>query len=206
MRIPDGDLAPARRRQFGGSYGRRRRRNQQRAFAAVVLLLAGGGGAYLLLRQDDAGVPDRLAQQRPSACPSAVPAPAEPAPAAALPRPQQVRVRLLNGTSRNGLAKAIGDQLAARGFVVVEQANAPAALAGPSLVAYAAGSAPAATVASQWVVGSRTVADPKVPRGTVQITLGSGFRRLATPAEAAAAAAPRTAAVTPTSTPAGCAS
>ncbi len=186
MRIPDGDLAPARRRQFGGSYRRRRRRNQRRALSGVLLLLAVGGGAYLLQR-DDAGAPARVAQQQPTPTPTPCASQAVVAPAAALPRPQQVRVRLLNGTSRNGLAKSIGDQLAARGFVVVEQANAPAALAGASRVAYAAGAAPAATVASHWVLGSQVVVDPAVPRGTVQITLGSGFRRLASPAEAARA-------------------
>ncbi len=186
MHIPHGDLAPARRRQFGGSYGRRRRRNQRRALAAVVLLLAVGGGAFLLQR-DDAQAPARVAQQQPTPQPraSACPRPAPVAAAPALPQPQQVRLRLLNGTSRNGLAKTIGDQLAARGFMVTEQANAPAALAGASRVAYAAGAAPAATVTSHWVVGAQVVLDPTVPRGTVQVTLGSGFRRLASPAEAA---------------------
>lgn len=183
MRIPNGDLAPARRR--GYSYGRRRSRRNRRVGLLVVLLLAAGGAGYYALQRDDAAAPTRLAQR--PVCPSATPvATKAPVRAAVLPRPQQIRVALLNGTSRNGLAKNIGDQLAAAGFVVTAQANAPAALGGASQVAYAHGAEAAAQVARQWVIGAVAVQDAKVPRGTVRITLGSDFHRLATPAEAAA--------------------
>jgi hypothetical protein len=196
VRIPNGDLAPARRR--GYSYGRRRSRRNRRVGLLVVLLLAAGGAGYYALQRDDANAPSRLAQ-RPVVCPtpSASAAPAKPL---VLPRPQQVRVALLNGTSRNGLAKNIGDQLAAQGFVVTAQANAPAALGGASQVAYAHGAEAAAQVARQWVIGAVAVQDAKVPRGTVRITRGSDFHRLATPAEAAAAL--RSPSVVPTATPA----
>lgn len=185
MRIPNGDLAPARRRRSYGSYGRRRSRRNRRIGLLVALLLAAGGGGYYALRRDDTAAPARLAQ-RPSACPAPVRT-AAPARPAVLPRPQQIRVALLNGTSRDGLAKAVGDQLAANGFVVTAQANAPAAQAGPSQVAFARGAEAAARVAQAWVVGAVSVRDATVPRGTVRITLGGEFRRLATPAEAAAA-------------------
>ena len=46
---------------------------------------------------------------------------------------------LLNGTSRNGLAKSVGQALTARGFVVTEAATAPAALPGPSRVVWGPG-------------------------------------------------------------------
>lgn len=191
MRIPGGDLAPARRRRHGGSYGRRRQRRGLRYTLVVLLLAAAGGGAYLLQR-DDSKVPQRLATT-PKSCPTtAVPAktPANKPPAkpVALPAPKQVRLMLLNGTPRNGLAKTVADQLAAAGFVVTGQGNAPAALRGASTVTFGTGGSLAGTLVSHWVLGSRLVGNPKAAPGTVQVVLGSTFRRLATPAEAAAAA------------------
>ena len=158
MRIPGGDLAPARRRRYGGAYGRRRRR-QQRVLALVLVVGIGATGAWLL-RRDDTRARDRVTagpSPTPCATPSAAPAPV------ALPQPRQVRLALLNGTSRNGLAKAIGDQLAARGFVVTAQANAPAALAGASQVAYGAGAAASAELVTHWVLGSVAASDPACP-------------------------------------------
>ncbi len=153
-----------------------------------VLLLAVAGAAAYVLQRDDGQVPSRLAQTPTCVRPAATAAPTT-SPAAratpALPQPAQVRLALFNGTARNGLAKMIGDQLAADGFVVTTQANAPAALAGSTQVAYGPGALPAATVASGWVIGSTVVASPRLPRGAVQITLGSDFHRLATPIEAA---------------------
>lgn len=202
MRIPNGDLAPARRRGYAGSYGRRRSRRNRRNALLAVLLIAVGGAGYYALQRDDARVPTRLAQ-RPAACPTAV-APKAPAKARALPRPPQIRVALLNGTSRNGLAKNVGDQLAADGFVVTAQGNAPAALAGASQVAFAHGAELAALVAQRWVTGAVTVQDAKVPAGTVRVTLGSNFHRLATPAEAAAALRAPVATAAPAPTVSGC--
>lgn len=202
MRIPGGDLAPARRRRYGGSYGRRRRRRNVRLGLAALLVLAGGAAAYAL-REDDRQVPRRLTQQ---SCPTPAPVATATVPAGQpLPSPRQVRLALLNGTPRNGLAKAIGDQLGARGFVVLTQGNAPSALAGPSQVAYGVGAARAATVVSHWVLGSTTVGSTRVPPGTVQVTLGSTFQRLATPAEAAGVAVP-SASPTPGPTRSVCAS
>jgi hypothetical protein len=196
VQIPAGDLAPARRRTYYGGYGRRRRR--ARTLTVLLLLVLIGGGAAYALQRDDAGVPQRLAQPTCTPAPSAAPASAAPARTAApatgvpvtarLPQPAQVRLALLNGTPRNGLARGIGDQLAARGFVVTAQANAPAPLAGASQVAFGPGGDAAATVVQHWVLGSAVVADPRLPRGTVRVTLGSAFTRLASPAEAARAA------------------
>jgi hypothetical protein len=204
VRIPGGDLAPPRRRRYGGGYGRRRRRRNLRLVMAVLLVAVAAGAAYLL-RQDDAKVPTRTVQQKP--CTTAGPTATSTAAArpVVLPRPQQVRLALLNGTSRNGLAKTVGDQLAARGFVVMTQANAPAALTGPSQVAFGAGADPAAALVARWILGSTTVSNPRVARGTVQVTLGSAFQRLATPAEAAAPAQP-TGSPTPDPVPSVCAS
>lgn len=111
-----------------------------------------------------------------------------PAVVTAVPKPQQVRLVLLNGTSRNGLAATVGNELAADGFVVVSQGNSPQALNGDSVVQYGAGALPAGTLVSRWVQGSTLLAGAKVPAGEVQLVLGSGFSRLSTPAELLAAA------------------
>ncbi|MCW2498340.1 MAG: rane protein [Frankiales bacterium] len=210
MRIPGGDLAPARRRRYGGGYGRRRRRRNLRLALAVLLVAAGAGAAYAL-RQDDGSVPQRLASTpcpSPSRTPAASTTATVPAKAVRLPQPQQVRLTVLNGTSRSFLAKTVGDQLAARGFVVTGQANA-AALTGASTVTFGPGAGPAATVVSHWVLGARAVGSPMAKPGSVQLVLGSSFTRLATPAEAAAAAralpTPSPSA-SPTATRAACAS
>jgi hypothetical protein len=202
-----GDLAPLRRRRYGGSYGRRRHRRNLQVALAVLLAAAVAGGVYLL-RADDTKARDRVSSQQPCTTPTLT-APSAPsgttASPAPLPKPQQVRLVLLNGTSRNGLAKTIGDQLAAQGFVVTAQANAPAALSGASTVSYGPTGAPAATVLSRWVVGSRLVPSPAAPRGSVTVVLGSAFQRLATPAEAAAADRPvATPSAAPAAVPTGC--
>lgn len=198
-----GDLAPPRRRRYGGSYGRKRHRRNRRIGIGLLLLAVAAGAAYLL-RQEDASVPGRVATLRPCPTPTVSPTPV-PVQRVVLPRPQQVSLTVLNGTSRDGLAKTIGDRLAALGFVVTDQANAPAALAGASTVTFGTGAEPAGTLVSRWVLGSRLIGNPKAPPGSVQVVLGSGFQRLATPAEVAAASRP---AVTPTvpavTTPTGC--
>ena len=203
MTIPGaGDLAPLRRRRYGGSYGRRRRRTVR--VGVGILLIGGGIGAAYLLRHDDATVKDRVAATR--SCPTPTTAPSQPpVGTTTLPKPQQVRLALLNGTPRNGLAKTVGDQLAALGFVVTTQGNAPAALNGGSTVTFGTGAQPAATLVSHWVRGSRLIGNPRVPAGTVQVVLGSAFQRLATPAEAAALAVPVTApTATSAAVPTGC--
>jgi hypothetical protein len=203
VRIPGGDLAPARRRRYGGSYGRRRRRRNLRLALAALLLIVAGGAAYLL-KQDDTAVPSRLSATptcTATTAPTASRAPsagaARPVRPVALPQPRQVHVEVLNGTSRSLLAKTVGDQLAALGFVVSGQGNASAALAGSSVVTFGPGAGPAATVVAHWVLGAQPVPSARAKPGSVQLVLGSSFTRLATPAEAAAAGR-----VTPTATPA----
>lgn len=177
MQIPGGDLAPARRRRYGGSYGRRRR---LRTALLVLLALAVAAAAVgFVLTRDPAPPPAKTARQ----CPTPSPTPI----VAALPEPRQIRLVLLNGTSRNGLAKSVKAELVARGFAQINEGNAPAALPGPSQVTYGTGGLPAATVISWHVLGSVTVSDPTAPANQVQVTLGSDYRRLASPAEVAAA-------------------
>ena len=208
MRIPSGDLAPARRRKrYGGSYGRSKRRTG-RVLLALVVLVGGGGAAYALQR-DDQGAPARVTLAPCPAAPAAGPAsqPAQP-PAGALPQPREVRLLLLNGTTRNGLGRDIGNQLAARGFVVSGTGNAHALLAGASQVTYGPGALPAAQLVGRHVFGATIVDAPRTPRGSLQLVLGSSFARLRTPVEIASLAtrpgpvAART--VAPVPRPSGC--
>ena len=199
MRIPDGDLAPARRRRYGGSYGRRRRRRNVRIAFGLLLVVAGAVAAYLV-QQHDTKAPQGQSLRT---CPTTAPTPAAGAVThpMALPRPQQVKLVVLNGTSRNGLAKTVGDALAALGFTVAGQGNAPAALNGASTVTYGPGDLPAATLVGRWVLGSQLVSSASVAPGSVHVVLGSAFRRLSTPAEVAAAPVPAGPAVTATTVP-----
>ena len=188
MRIPGGDLMPARRRRrYGGSYGRRRSRNRRVLVLGVVLVAVGAAAAWYL-RQDDSAVPSRLAAA-PTCAPSPTPTPTRTVAArpVVLPQPQAVTLSVLNGTNRSLLAKHVADALAAQGFHVTGQGNARAGLVGPSQVVYGPGAALQARTAALWVPGATLVPRAAAPRGSVQVVLGSAFTRLATPAEAAAA-------------------
>ena len=175
MRIPSGDLAPARRR-------RHRRRGPLAAVLAVVLLAA-AAGAYVL-RRDDGAAP----AARPSACATTGPVAAPAAPR--LPAPRTVRLRLLNGTPRDGLARVVGAELSRRGFVVTLTANAPKPLAGHSVVTYGPGARPAATLVAAHTIGATLLPVPSAPRGSIDLTLGTSFVRLRRGPEVAAFLAP----------------
>ncbi|MDX6219216.1 MAG: LytR cell envelope-related transcriptional attenuator [Frankiales bacterium] len=188
MRIPGGDLVPARHRRYGGGYGRRRRRNRLVLAVIVLLGLAAGGGWYL--RRDNPSTPTTVttlpscsAQPSPSASTTS-----RPTAPVVLPPPGAVTLSVLNGTNRALLAKHVADQLAALGFHVTGQGNARTTVAGPSQVVYGPGASLPARRASSWVLGSQAVPAPSAARGSVQVVLGSTFTRLATPAEAAARA------------------
>jgi hypothetical protein len=166
---------PARRHRYGGGYGRLRRR-RVRQFAVVAALLLVGTGVFLWVGQDDKPVHDTL-----TPCPT----PSTTAPTSTL-QPSQVRLTLLNGTPRNGLAQQVGGLLRARGFVVLRTDNAPAAVAGPSVVTYGVGGLPAATLLARYVPGARVVSGPRAAAGSVQLVLGGSYARLSTPQELAA--------------------
>lgn len=184
VRIPSGDLAPARKHR---RYGRRRRAPLP-AVLVVLLLLAVAGAAYLLQRDD---VPEETVAQA-TGCPTPTPAPAAPRPAAAqpamvLPAPGTVRLRLLNGTTRSGLARTVGNELARRGFRVAGMGNAPAQLAGATRIAFGPGARSAATLVGVHVLGAQLVPVATAPKGSVDVVLGSSFVRLRNAAEVKAA-------------------
>lgn len=191
---------PARRRRYGGGYGRRRRQRTLRVAVGLLLVLVAAGGAYTL-NQGDPKPGKKVATLK--ACPSPAPTRA-PGPALVLPAANQVHLVVLNGTIRPGLAKTVADQLAAQGFVVTGQGNAPAALAGVPVVSFGTGGQPAGVLVSHWLPGSRLDGNPKLAPGSVQVVLGSSFTQIATPAQAAAAGQPTTVIGTPVPTPTGC--
>lgn len=204
MRIPGGDLVPARHRRYGGSYGRRRRR-RNRVLVVLGLLLAAGGAAAWYVQRPDTTTPTTVSTL--PTCgptPSATPSAARVLPHVVLPPPTAVVLSVLNGTNRDLLAKHVADALASQGFHVTGQGNARTAVAGPSQVVYGPGASLKARTAALWVLGSTVVPAPRARPGSVQVVLGSSFTRLATPAEAAAARAghgPTPSATAPAPTP-----
>jgi hypothetical protein len=174
MRIPSGDLAPARKhRRYG-------HRSKWPVVLTVVLVVAIAALAYVLRRDDAPAAPSVAA----SPCPTRSAAPAPSAKPLALPAPAQVRLRLLNGNGKDLLARSVGNELARRGFKVTATGNAPRPLQGVSRVYYGPGGRPAALLASAQVSGSTVVPVPNAARGAIDVVLGSSFVRLRTPAEA----------------------
>jgi hypothetical protein len=188
-----------RRRRYGGSYGRKRARNRWVVLGVVLVAVGVAAAVYYLRKDDPATTPAVAALPTCTPAPTTTTAPAPPA-QAVLPPPAGVTLTVLNGTDRDLLAKHVGDALAAQGFHVKGQANARATLAGASQVVYGPGASLQARTASLWVLGSTVVPAPRAARGSVQVVLGTGFTRLATPAEAAAAR--RAPATLPSPTPA----
>lgn len=210
MRIPSGDLAPARRRRRG--YGSRRRSRYGRRsplvpLLVVVLVLAVAGVAWALRRDNSSAGSTTLAQLQPCPSPTAAtpaPAPVQAAPAK-LPAPGQVQLRLLNGSGRSLLARTVGDELARRGFRVVGMGNAPTPLSGASRIYFGPSARPGATLLAAHVLGAQLVPVATAAPGSIDVVLGSGFARLRTAAEVSVAARALTAqkAVATTTQPAG---
>ena len=195
MRIPSGDLAPARKHR---RYGRRRRNPWPAVLVVLVLLAVAAGGYALTQRGGDDTTTDTVAQESPKACPSPVARRAAARPVAVvLPAAGTVQLRLLNGTGRDGLARVVGNELARRGFRVAGMGNAPKPLVGASRVDFGPGARAAATLVGVHVLGAQLVPQPRAPRGSVDVVLGSSFVRLRNPAEVHATAVALAHPVTP---------
>jgi hypothetical protein len=181
--IPHGDLAPLRKhRRYG------RHRSRWPLVVAVLLVGAIAGGTYVVQQRADEGGPAAAPATCKSGSPTAAPPRAAPAKVVAgrLPAPGQVSLRLLNGTGRDRLARAVADELARRGFRVTQTGNAPRPLVGASRVYYGPGARPAALSVSAHVLGASVVPVPSAGRGAVDVVLGSTFVRLRTAAETSA--------------------
>lgn len=174
MKIPSGDLAPRRRQR------RRARARAVPLLLALLLLAAAAGVGWWLTRDDvDATV------AAPPVCPSGPAAGA--ASPVALPPSTAVRLRLFNGTATDGLGRAVGEELAARGFAVLSTGNAPAPLAGAPQVQYGTAAGPAALVLASQVLGADLLpAAADQPADTLDLVLGTSYVRLRTAEEIAA--------------------
>lgn len=162
-----GDLSPPRRHRPGG----RRGHPGLRAFLVLVLLaslVAGGWWGWRHLRPPDS-VRTRSA---PASCvtPSALGTPA---------RVAGVRMRVLNGSLRSGLAARVARQLHGRfGVVVTRVGNAPRFLRGTSVLRYPPAQVAQARLAAVLVLPrARLAATNRVAR--IELDLGTGFRAVA---------------------------
>ncbi len=104
--------------------------------------------------------------------PSATPSPSATA-SALVTAPSKIHVKVLNGTSTNGLAKKVADQLAAEGFVIDGYATAPAKTATSSVAYPAAYDESARTLAA--AAGGVPTATSAGLSTTLVLTVGADF-------------------------------
>ncbi|MGI8762129.1 MAG: LytR C-terminal domain-containing protein [Jatrophihabitantaceae bacterium] len=126
---------------------------------------------------------------RPS-CPTTQPATQLATPSAAqLPRPAAVSVRVLNSTTRSGIALAATTALGKDGFVTASRDNdtdpakygSHGTVPGVAEIRYAAASQPAARLLAYYFPGA-TLVLRKGQDGTVLVALGTRFSRVTAPA------------------------
>ncbi|MCY0944687.1 LytR C-terminal domain-containing protein [Streptomyces antarcticus] len=128
-------------RVTGAAYPRMSRKRSLRrivltALGAALALAVISYGALQLIDVFRGDSPKRNTAAGAGDCPTARPAAVKGGPAAAastaakpavvLPQPGQITVNVYNATPRAGLAKAVGDELKKRGFVIGSVGNAPA--------------------------------------------------------------------------------
>jgi hypothetical protein len=113
-----------------------------------------------------------------------------------LPAPSKVRVTVLNGNGKSGLAASVSRQLRARGFKIATYGNDDP-VAGVGEVRYTAAYAPAATVVHAYFPGAVLVVRSVTPSG-VTVSLGAKFKAVATSAQVKVALAKASAAPAPT--------
>ncbi|MFD7257271.1 LytR C-terminal domain-containing protein [Streptomyces sp. NPDC059874] len=126
-------------RVTGAAYPRMSRKRSPRRIVLAVLgsvlaLALLGYGALQLIDVFQGDGPKRNTAAGAKDCPTkgadaaakGAPAAASPSPAVVLPLPGDITVNVYNATPRAGLAKAVGDELQKRGFVIGKVGNAPA--------------------------------------------------------------------------------
>ncbi|MER5385330.1 LytR C-terminal domain-containing protein [Streptomyces sp. NPDC002688] len=103
--------------------------------------------------------------------------------AAALPKPGQITVNVLNATPRSGLAKETADELKKRGFKIGDVGNATAAydkkVPGAGILLGAKGADQAALpVLNTQLSGAELKTDGRAKATTVDLIIGTGFKAL----------------------------
>jgi LCP family protein required for cell wall assembly len=114
------------------------------------------------------------------------------------PKPSEIRVRVLNGSGQNGIASRTGTELQQQGFVSVGVGNVSRVNA--TQVHYRPGSLDKARVVQSYLGGiGKLVEDKSIVEADVAVVLGSDFKAVTPPPNAAP---PDTAAAPATSAPA----
>jgi LytR cell envelope-related transcriptional attenuator len=116
--------------------------------------------------------------------------------AAKLPSPSRVRVTVLNGNGKAGMAASVSRQLRARGFRIATYGNDDPVSA-VAVIRYAASYATSATVLHAYFPGATLVLSSSAPAG-VTVTLGTKFKSIATAAQVRTALAKAGTAPAPT--------
>ncbi|WP_329177182.1 LytR C-terminal domain-containing protein [Streptomyces sp. NBC_01477] len=184
-------------RVTGDTYPRMRRpRKRGRIVAAlvasvVVLSLFGWGALQLfhVFSGDDGDTKANAApQNRPCTLVSPSTPPLKPM---ALPQPAAVTMNVYNATPRGGLAKSTADELAKRGFKVGKFGNAPVPydkkVTQTALIVAGPAAEAAAREAGTQVAGSTVKIDPTRKDKSVDLMIGTAFKALSSPADAAKA-------------------
>ncbi|WP_327290058.1 LytR C-terminal domain-containing protein [Streptomyces sp. NBC_01198] len=160
--------------------------------ASVVVLGLFGWGALQLFHVFNGDDGDTKANAAPQSRPCVPAVSASPAlKPMALPQPAGVTMNIYNATVRGGLAKSTADELAKRGFRVGKFGNASAPydkkVTQSALIVAGPAAEAAAREAGTQVAGSAVKIDPTRKDKTIDLMIGSAFRSLATPADAAKA-------------------
>ena len=107
-----------------------------------------------------------------------------------MPERNQVKLNVLNGTSRVGLAEDIGAQFKSRGFVIGKMATAPAKQDGKpydniATIIYGPDAVGAAALVSAYFLANQATMQFNIKRtgAEVDVILGNQFQQLATTTE-----------------------
>jgi hypothetical protein len=108
-----------------------------------------------------------------------------------LPVPGQIKVNVLNGTSKPGLGAEVADDFRNRGFTVVAVNNAPAHYDGTAKLAFGPKELAAATVVNSYFLGDADTKgfDIKRTSDVVDVTVGGLYTTLGSKTEVSQAQA-----------------
>ena len=143
---------------------RKRRHRHSLVFLGAVLVILLVFVAALVIFKGWLGGP--LATATPTPCP-----------AQTVAKPAETSVRVLNSTSRPGLASSVAKTLKGRGYVINAVGNAQSGTAGASsaLIVYGAGGVERARAVAAQVAGAKLRGDARTST-TVDIIIGDKFK------------------------------